>query len=162
MAEPLREQVLVALVNTLGTMTGVRPGFGATYRNPIRVERKLPEPGTQSYFPHLAVVEGALDGSASSVDVRVIAGGQIGLAHDFRVLLVGHVMADMAVLASTWRQRLWDDCLRTLWANSTLGGLVQSIDWGRAGMEPEQLTQVNIDGFYQPLSITFHETVTTD
>jgi hypothetical protein len=160
MAEPLREQVVLAVMAKLQAMTGVR-FWGGTYRNPIRVERAIAMPGGNNQFPWLALEEGSLDGTGSTVKIEVTAGGEVGLRHEFKVLLVGNVTGDAVATAGTWLQRLWADCLKTLMAENTLGGLVMAIEW-----EPEMLTDMaTIDGvaeFVQPLIITFHETFTTD
>lgn len=160
MAEALREQVLVELVARLQAMTGVR-FWGGAYPNNPRVERKLTMPANVTQFPHLCVLEGALDGRTSTVAIEVIAGNQVGLRHEFNLLLAGCVSADPAALASTWLQRLWHDCLLTLMAQNTLGGLVQAIRW-LPEMESDEGSLDPIAAFVQPLSVIFHETVTTD
>jgi hypothetical protein len=161
MPEPLREQALAALVTRLQTMTGVRPGFGASYPNTVRVERVFLEPQTVTQFPYLCVLETSLNGQGSSLDVEVTAGGMVGVRHDLKILLIGFVGATPTVLAATWRQRLWDDCVRTIFASNTLGGLVRKIEFDRQA-EPDSLGRDPVDVFYQPLTIIFDETFTTD
>jgi len=160
MSEPLREQVLVALVAKLESMTGLRL-WGGAYPNPPKVHRKFKLPSEITQFPQLCVFEGSIDGSGSSVRIEVTVGGQVGIRHEYKVLLAGYVRGDGAVLASTWRERLWSDCLKTLMAENTLDGLVMKIDWvPEMETDGEELDPVAL--FVQPLSITFHETFTTD
>ena len=161
MPEPIREQALAALVTRLQTMTGVRPGFGGSYPNTVRVERVFLEPQTVTQFPYLCVLETSLNGQGSSIELDVTAGGAVGIRHELKVLLIGFVSATPTVPAATWRQRLWDDCLRTILSASTLGGLVQMV-WFDRQAEPESLGRDPVDVFYQPLTITFHESFTTD
>lgn len=160
MAESLREQALVALMGRLQTMTGTRH-WGGAYPNDPRVERKLTMPAHVNQFPHLCVIEGALDGPTSTVVIEVIAGSQVGMRHDLNVLLAGYVSADQTVIANTWLQRLWHDCLLTLMAANTLSGLVQAIRW-LPEMETDEGTLDPIAAFVQPLSIIFHESLNTD
>jgi hypothetical protein len=159
-SEPLREQALVALVARLQAMTGLR-FWGSPYSNPIRVERKLAMPQTVTQFPHLCVLEGSLDGTGSTVAIEVTAGTQVGMRHEFKLLLAGYVSADPVTVASTWLQRLWADCLLTLMAENTLGGLVQAIQWV-PDMETDEGSLDPIAAFVQPLVVIFHETFTTD
>lgn len=160
MTEPIREQVLVALVATLQGMTGNRP-WGTPYPNPIRVERSRLVPDSPTQLPLLWVVEGSVDGRGSTVEIEVTAGNQVGLRHEFKLLLGGHIAAAVGVIAPTWRQRLWGDCLVTLMAQNTLGGLVMAIEWSPE-METNEGTGDAVATFVQALSITMHETVTTD
>jgi hypothetical protein len=76
-------------------------------------------------------------------------------------LLAGYVSGDATVSASTWLQRLWSDCLVTLMAESTLGGLVQAVQWGEA-MDTDEGSLDPIAAFVQPLTVIFHESLTTD
>jgi hypothetical protein len=160
MAEPLREQVLVAVVAKLQAMVGNR-FWGTPYPTPPRVERPLKVPENPTQLPLLVVLEGSLDGPGSTVKIEVTAGGEVGLRHEFKVVLFGWIAAHAGVLASTWRQRLWQDCLVTLMADNTLDGLVMAIEWAPE-METNEGAGENIALFAQPLNITFHETVTTD
>ena len=160
MAESLRERAIVALVATLQGMTGTRH-WGGAYPNAPRVERKLTMPANVNQFPHLCVIEGALDGPTSEVAIDVIAGAQIGMRHDLRVLLAGYVTADPTTTAATWLQRLWFDCLKTLIAASTLGGLVQQVQWG-SEMDTDEGSLDPVAAFVQPLTIIAHETLDTD
>ena len=161
MAESLREQALVALVAALEGMTGTRH-WGGVYPNTPRVERRLIAPHQATQFPHLCVIEGGLgDLPTSRVAVDVVAGGQVGMRHELRVLLSGYVTADEAATAQTWLQRLWFDCLKTLMAQSTLGGLVQQVQWG-SEMDTDEGTLDPVAAFVQPLTIIAHETLDTD
>jgi hypothetical protein len=160
MAESLREQAIVSLVAALQGMTGIRH-WGGAYPNAPRVERKLLMPAQATQFPQLCVVEGALDGPTSRVAIDVVAGAQIGMRHEMRVLLAGYVSADATVTAATWLQRLWFDCLKTLTAQSTLGGLVQQVQWGEE-METDEGSLDPVAAFVQPLTIIAHETLDTD
>jgi hypothetical protein len=160
MAEPAREQVLSTLVTKLQGMTGVRV-WGTPYPNEIRVERKAKSVKDMTQFPHLCVLEGSLDGPGSTAVIEVTVGNQVGLRHELQVLLAGYVKAAGDVEASTWRQRLWHDCLRTLMAENTLSGLVMKIEWVPE-LETNEATLEAVAEFVQPLQITFHETFTTD
>lgn len=160
MAEPAREQVLVALAEKLSAMTGLR-FWGTPYPNAVRVERPLKVPENPTQLPLLAVLEGSLDGRGSTVRIEVGAGGQVGLRHEFKVILFGYIAAAVGVLANTWRQRLWADSLVTLMAENTLGGLVMEITWG-AEMETNEGAGESVATFAQPLIITFHEFMATD
>ena len=160
MAEPLREQALAALVVRLRAMTGNR-FWGGGYADDPTVKRKLEMPENINQFPHLSVIEGSMDGSGSTVRIETTVGGQVGLRHELRVLLAGYVSGDATVTASTWLQRLWADCLLTLMAENTLGGLVQAVQWGEA-MDTDEGTLDPIAAFVQPLTLVFHEALTTD
>ena len=160
MAESMRERVLVALEARLKTMTGTR-FWGGGYIDDPSVQRKLAAPEAVTQFPHLSVIEGTLDGPGSTVALEVTAGTEVGLRHTFRLLLAGYVSADPTIGASTWLQRLWADCLLTLMADSTLGGLVQAVQWGES-VETDEGSLDPIAAFVQPLTVIFHETFTTD
>jgi hypothetical protein len=160
MAESLREQAITALVTTLAGMTGSRH-WGGSYPNSPRVERKLLMPEQVNQFPHLCVIEGAMDGATSRAFIDVVAGGQIGMRHELRVLVAGYVSGDGLVTAATWLQRLWFDCLKTVMAASTLGGLVQQVAWGEE-METDEGSLDPVAAFVQPLTIIAHETLDTD
>ena len=161
MTEPIREQVLVALQARLQSMTGIRQPWGTAYPSPPKVERSRLVPENPTQLPLLWVIEGAVDGVGSTVEIEVTAGGEVGLRHEFKVLLGAHIASAAGVTAPTWRQRLWHDVLVTLMAENTLDGLVMAIEW-LPGAETNEGSAETVATFVQPLNITFHETVTTD
>lgn len=123
MAEPVRDQALDQIVLKLKGMTGNRPWGGAYPNNPV-VERKWREVTAVNEFPHLCVVEGP--GSTFAQEATGSATQAMHL-HEFKVMVYGYVKADGAVTRSRWLQRLWDDVVRTLIGDSTLGGVVRDM-----------------------------------
>lgn len=123
MAEPLRDQVLDAIVTKLRGMTGTRP-WGGTYPNAPTVTRIFRPIETINEFPHLIVVEG----SGSRMQIRgFAAGAQAHFEDAFRVVIYGYILGDDVTSRSRWIQRLQMDVIETLLANSTLNALVRDL-----------------------------------
>ena len=160
MAESLREQAIVALITLLGTMTGPRH-WGGAYPNPIRVERKLWQPGQVTQCPTLCVIEGADDGPRSTFEYLETVGGQISIRHDLRLLVAGIVEDRDGVSAQTWLQRLWFDVVKTILAGQTLSGLVSAVRLGDE-LTTDEGTMAPQAAFVQAVSIDCTETMDTD
>lgn len=128
MAEPLEEQGLVAVIEMLKGMTGMRP-WGGTYPNPPRVERELPLAATAIGQCPLLVATMAVDGSTyelgEDVEGMVSVGGAVGYKNIFAFDVIGYVTGTEEA-ADTWCLRLRKDVLDTLCARAeALPGIPQ-------------------------------------
>lgn len=127
MAEPLREQVLAAIVDLLRTMTGDRPGLDGTpwgqYPNDPLVTRGYMDESLVTQCPALFVARRP----GSAVQESTTVGGMVGVTHTFLIDIYGYTKTAHNVLASVWLERLWDDVYTTLMKNWTLGGICQQL-----------------------------------
>jgi hypothetical protein len=118
--EPLEEQGLVAVIDMLKAMTGMRP-WGGTYPNPMRVERELPLSTTAIGQCPLLVATMAVDGSgydlAEDAEGMVTVGSAIGYKNLFAFDVIGYVQGTEEA-ADTWCLRLRKDVLDTLCARA--------------------------------------------
>ncbi len=124
MAEPIREQMLVVIVDKLQAMDGIRP-WGGQYEAVPRVTRRwFPIGPNIKEFPYLIVSAG----SGSTLPLTAIAGLTVArFEHSFRVLVYGYVQGNDETSASTWLQRLQDDVIDTMLRNQTLDGVCQEV-----------------------------------
>lgn len=109
MAEPLREQAIVEIVDAIEALTGTRP-WGGVYPNAPVVERAFKEPAQVSRFPHFMVLE--VDGSQAVL--RTMSGGGGDYEHALEIEIGCYVTATGGVSASTWKQRTWDDVFKAI------------------------------------------------
>lgn len=128
MSEPLREQVLSAIVTLLrATLTGDRPGADGTpwgqYPTDPIVTRGYKDPEQVNEMPALFITRRP----GSSVKEKETAGGGVLVEHLFLLSIYGYTQTRDNVLASTWLERLWDDVYTVLMANWTLGGVCQQL-----------------------------------
>lgn len=127
MSEPIREQVLAAIVVLLSGMTGDRPGVDGTpwgqYPNDPIVRRGYMDESLVTQFPSLFVARRP----GSTVVEKTTVGGMVGVEHTFLIDIYGYVKNAKDVPASTWLERLWDDVYTTLMKDWTLGGICQQI-----------------------------------
>jgi len=146
-AEPLREQVLVALVKVLQGIS-VGAGYQTT---PATVTREWKTVQQHNQFPVLTVV----DGPASQLVIRAL---QNWFEHRFVATIWGYVHADDQVGRSTQIERLWADVIKAVIGKATLDGLVEDLipDPGR---ETDEGTWEPFGAFAQDVTIVFHETI---
>jgi hypothetical protein len=120
MAEPLEEQGLVAVLEMLRGMTGMRP-WGGTYPNPPRVARDLPQTLAAIGQCPLLVATMAVDGSSydlgEDVEGMVTVGSAVGYKNVFAFDVIGYVQGNEEA-ADTWCLRLRKDVLDTLCARA--------------------------------------------
>ena len=147
MAEPLREQALVALVAALETISGTRPWGGAYLNTPI-VARVYKTPMQHTQFPVLLLLEGP--GSTFE-----IAGVDGMFQHKFSIVVYGYVHGDDATTRTTWLQRLWDDVITVLEANRILGGVSSDIEIG--ALETDEGELEPLGAFAQTITVTLFE-----
>lgn len=137
-------------------MTGTRP-WGGPYPNLPRVERVAITIDQAPESPHLFVIEG----SGSTLLVEATGGaGNAHFVHQFRVLIGAYVKGDDQVVRSTWLQRLWDDVVRTLVLNETLGGLCRDLVID-GPLETDEGEYEPYGAFSQPITITIDEQMST-
>jgi len=126
-SEPLREQIMIAVVELLKTMTGDRPGLDGTpwgqYPNDPIVERGYKDESQVNQCPALFVSKWP----GSSVVEKTTAGGMVGVEHTFQFAVYGYTKNAGNVPAGVWLERLWDDVYTTLMKNWTLGGICQQL-----------------------------------
>ena len=123
MAESVREQALVQVVAKLATMTGTRPWGGSYPSDPV-VEREYKTLETVNRFPHLIVIE---DDGSPFEPFEVGPGGDGHFKHGFNFQVYGYVARSNGQTRSTWLQRLWDDVVRTIQKNRSLGGVASDV-----------------------------------
>ena len=120
MPEPLEEQGLVAVIEMLKGMTGMRP-WGGTYPNAPRVQRDLPLSLASIGQCPLLVATMAVDGSGydlgEDVAGMVTVGGAVGYKNVFAFDVIGYVQGTEEA-ADTWCLRLRKDVLDTLCARA--------------------------------------------
>lgn len=155
MAEPAREEVIVAILDWLeAQMTGTRPGWGGSYPNPVAFRRDAPSGEQVNARPTIAVV---ID-MGSTIAIDVTAGGQAGFRHALAISFAGYVKATADATAATWKERLWDDLVTVLEApGAPLRDMVTRIEWGERDdewvLEPQ-------GEWVQAATFVFHETKT--
>ena len=150
MAEPVREQAIVAVVALLRGMTGTR-SWGTAYPNAPTVERRFREPSQVSQFPHLIVQRT----SETRFDLAELDGA---FSHALVLDLLGYVCADAAATEDTWLERLWHDVATTLQADRQLGTLAQDITLGEYETDAGELAP--LAAFRQQITVTIFETMT--
>jgi hypothetical protein len=131
MSEPLREQAILALVDRFAGMTGLRPG-GWLYPsgpNVSRLEPQSPLPPEESNaaaYPMVRVVPGR------HAELEPVGLGAQSRVYRDAFAVDTHLITAPANgdLAQTWALRLREDCLETLHADLSLGGLADDITFG--------------------------------
>lgn len=155
MAESTREQILAKIVLKLQGMTGTRP-WGGSYENAPIVERIHKTSAQVTQFPHLFV----LAASGSTVALDQTGGGTAQYRHDFKALVTGYVRGDDVVLQETWRERLWDDVVRTLLGAATLDGVVRELTPAGEGTEVDEGELGPVGAFAQMFTVIADEAFT--
>ncbi len=155
MPEPASVVVIAALIAALEGMTGTR-FWGTPYPNTITVSGDYLSLEQVNKFPHLIVIEAP----ASEFSVLTTAGGEVGMRHALRLLLLGYVRGEPGVVSrSTWLHRLLADCMRTILADAALGALCHRILFD-AEREFDDGELAPKGAFSQRLTLEFDETFT--
>lgn len=156
MAEAIREVALEKIVSKLQAMTGTRP-WGGSYPNDPTVTRVWKDLAQVTQFPTLIVVEGP----GSRIDIEATVGATVQVRHTFKAVLYGYVHGDDQVSRSQWMQRLWDDCLRTLYAAATLDGTIRDLTFDES-LEVDEGAFEPVGAFAQGLTILADEAIASE
>ena len=159
MAEPKRARALLAIVALLQGMTGVRTWDDVTfeYPNPPRVELEYRDPTTVNYFPWFSVTGGF--GSRLVGEGRQTVGTQIQIPDEFHVLVTGAFHRTQApdVAPEIWLQRGYEDFRRTMFSNTTLGGMVRELAFGEYRPDAGMLSEHHLAEFEQELIVVIDD-----
>jgi hypothetical protein len=148
MAEPIREQILAAMADRLGTIA-----WESNARTvPALVTRALLSIDQYKAELEAGPVLGVMRSSGSTFEPMTLTSRR----HQVVVAVWGYVRGDATVGAGTWLERLWDDTVRVLLADPKLGGLAVDVelsgptDTDDGALEPEA-------AFAQNWLVTVHE-----
>jgi hypothetical protein len=140
-AEPKREQAMVALAELLGALSGIRPG-GWIYPSLPTVSRLAPPhqlPTEESAYPLIRVIAGRHS------QLQPTGNGRAARAYldRFHVDIWGITAPShdgiSETIADTWRNRLREDIVETLHLNPSLGGVAKLIDFAGGNDRREEV-----------------------
>jgi len=140
MPEPLREQIMVAVAQRLGTIVAGTVTYGSFsvfyYTTPAHTTRTLQwitqydqpitPPGTTTLLdggPVLGVVRGSGSTFERQTHVPNADGAIGGFTHEMHLTIWGYVKAAGSDLASTLLERLWADHMNAMLSDPSLGGI---------------------------------------